>query len=256
MYLRGRARVDRNRPQALAICDRCGFEFNHVDLSWQFDWRGPNLANLRILVCNACLDKPQLNGQRTIILPPDPDPIKNARPEQRVVQENPFSTVGLTLTSNVSAGANFGTMTGGGGINAAFDSNVNKPWFMCAYISVSHSSFGNYVAKNWAPYAGGITTPASLSAPVQTHTLSSFTAYAPNDRSFVSSGPTTWVMQGSNNSVSWTTLLTGTTAGTAGESVSGEPSGSPYQFHRFALMGDGVTTIAVAQVSFSVGDLA
>jgi hypothetical protein len=77
----GKARVDPTNPQAFAICDRCGGLYNHVDLQWQHQWIGPQLQNLRILVCEKCLDRPQ-EQLRTIILPPDPLPIYNARPER------------------------------------------------------------------------------------------------------------------------------------------------------------------------------
>lgn len=76
----GHARVNARWPQAGAICDRCGRLFNHVDLQFQFDWRGVRLQNLRILVCSACLDTPQ-QQLRARILSPDPMPIMNARPE-------------------------------------------------------------------------------------------------------------------------------------------------------------------------------
>lgn len=79
----GRARVDPDNPKAFAVCDRCGFWYNHVDLRWQFQWMGPQLQNKRILVCSTCLDEPQEN-LRTIILPPDPEPVLNARPENRI----------------------------------------------------------------------------------------------------------------------------------------------------------------------------
>ncbi len=77
----GRGRVSQSNPQALAVCDRCGFTYNHVDLRWQYDWAGIQLQNRRVLVCETCYDKPQENGQRTIIIPPDPLPIMNPRPE-------------------------------------------------------------------------------------------------------------------------------------------------------------------------------
>lgn len=38
------------------------------------------LQNLRILVCRTCLDRPQIQ-LKTIILPPDPLPVLNPRPE-------------------------------------------------------------------------------------------------------------------------------------------------------------------------------
>ncbi len=79
----GRAKVDPNNPQAFAVCDRCGFWYNHKDLKWQFQWMGPQLQNTRLLVCDTCLDVPQ-EQLRTIILPPDPMPVLNARPENRI----------------------------------------------------------------------------------------------------------------------------------------------------------------------------
>lgn len=76
-----RATVNSQSPRALGCCDRCGFDWNRDQLTWQYDWRGPRLQNLRILVCPDCIDKPQQNGQRTIIIPPDPLPILNPRPD-------------------------------------------------------------------------------------------------------------------------------------------------------------------------------
>jgi len=77
----GRARIDSRRPEALAVCDRCGFLYNHSDLQWQYQWTGTRLQNLMRLVCQDCLDIPQ-EQIRSIILPPDPLPILNPRSEQ------------------------------------------------------------------------------------------------------------------------------------------------------------------------------
>jgi hypothetical protein len=77
----GRAKVSSTSPRAFAICDRCGFLYNHRDLHWQYDFRGRSLANLRILVCETCEDTPQ-NQLKPRIIPPDPVPISNARPER------------------------------------------------------------------------------------------------------------------------------------------------------------------------------
>jgi hypothetical protein len=76
----GRAQVNANFPRAFARCDRCGFIYNHSDLKFQFDFRGPQLQNLRILVCKPCTDIPQPQ-LKPIILTEDPLPIINARPE-------------------------------------------------------------------------------------------------------------------------------------------------------------------------------
>src|SRR5690349_1475255 len=75
------ASVSADTPRALGTCDRCGFVYQRDRLAWQLDWRGPRMQNLRILVCPTCLDTPQQNGQRVIILPPDPVPIMNPRPD-------------------------------------------------------------------------------------------------------------------------------------------------------------------------------
>lgn len=91
----GHAKIDPRNPRAAAVCDRCGFVYNHYALRWQYDFRGRTLANLRILVCEQCTDEvqPQLKPR---ILPPDPVAIENARVERwqeystntRIVQGN------------------------------------------------------------------------------------------------------------------------------------------------------------------------
>lgn len=43
------------------------------------------LQNLNILVCPDCYDKPQIQ-LKTIILPPDPLPVRNPRPEPYSVE--------------------------------------------------------------------------------------------------------------------------------------------------------------------------
>lgn len=88
----GRARTSARKPQAHAICDRCGFRYNFVDLTWQFDWRGAALQNLRILVCRRCIDKAQ-DQLRAIVLPADPTPIVNARTQDFEVAETDYRAV-------------------------------------------------------------------------------------------------------------------------------------------------------------------
>ena len=84
----GHVRVNARSPRAAGKCDRCGFLYNHATLKWQFDWSGVRLQNLRILVCDRCLDVPQ-QQLRAKILSPDPLPIFNARPE-------PFTVTGVS----------------------------------------------------------------------------------------------------------------------------------------------------------------
>jgi hypothetical protein len=76
----GHAKVNARSPQAWAVCDRCGLVYNRVDLQWQMEWAGVKLINLQLLVCRKCLDKPQ-EQLRSQILPADPPPVLNPRPE-------------------------------------------------------------------------------------------------------------------------------------------------------------------------------
>ncbi len=89
----GRARVSAKRPQAQAVCFRCGIWYNRVDLSFQFEWRGTSLRNLYILVCDRCLDVPQ-EQLRAIQLPADPTPIYFPSVEDFVAAETNYRTVG------------------------------------------------------------------------------------------------------------------------------------------------------------------
>ena len=82
----GRARVSTTNPRAFAVCDRCGCWQNHDRLSFQYEWTGTRLYNTRILVCPRCLDVP-FQQLRTIVLPPDPVAILDARTEQFAVDE-------------------------------------------------------------------------------------------------------------------------------------------------------------------------
>lgn len=87
----GRASTSATSPQAHAICDRCGFRYNHVQLKWQFDWRGASLQNIRLLVCNTCYDTPQ-EQLRSIAIPADPVPILNPRTQDFVGAEQDTRT--------------------------------------------------------------------------------------------------------------------------------------------------------------------
>lgn len=87
----GRARTSASNPQAFAVCDRCGLWYNHNSLKFQYEWRGATLQNIQVLVCAPCYDKPQENV-RSIVLPPDPIPIKNPRIEYFLNAETNYRT--------------------------------------------------------------------------------------------------------------------------------------------------------------------
>ena len=95
--------VDPTDPEAFAQCDRCGGWRNRSDLVFQPIWAGQRLYDIQVLVCyDKCYDKP--NEQlRTIILPPDPPPVINARPPNFTYEE--AGPVQSTLTEDVPQGA-------------------------------------------------------------------------------------------------------------------------------------------------------
>jgi hypothetical protein len=81
-----RARVNPRNPEAWGTDDRSGFVQNLVDLAWEYRWAGTQLINTRILTGDAYRDVPN-EQERTIKIPPDPDPVLNARPETYQVDE-------------------------------------------------------------------------------------------------------------------------------------------------------------------------
>src|SRR5262245_30891965 len=68
-------------------CSTCGLLWNMCDMSFQFDFMGGAVPqNTNIFRCPKCLD--QINWQRSLlIIPPDPPPIANTRPELYSVDE-------------------------------------------------------------------------------------------------------------------------------------------------------------------------
>ena len=81
-----RARTNATDPAAWGTCDRSGFIDNAKNLCWQYQWAGTQLINTRVLVTPDMLDTPQ-RQLGTIVLPPDPVSIPNARPEPYPIDE-------------------------------------------------------------------------------------------------------------------------------------------------------------------------
>ena len=115
----GRAHTNPSNPQAFAICDRCNFTYNHVNLRWQMDWRGTSLQNIRLLVCDTCYDTPQ-DQLRAIVVPADPVPIQNPRTFNYAVAETNY-----VFAQNPSTTAPFVGIPVPQGNDLATESNVN-----------------------------------------------------------------------------------------------------------------------------------
>lgn len=77
---KGHARVDPQRPSAFGICEMCGFMYNHNELRWQTEFRGREIRRTGHLRCPRCIDLPNPT-LRPHVLPADPVPIANPRPE-------------------------------------------------------------------------------------------------------------------------------------------------------------------------------
>lgn len=226
----GNARADRRKPRAWGICDDCGFLYNKFELEWQYEWAGARTQNTNQLKCPKCIDDLQ-EQLRVIVLPADPTPIVNPRPENYNYANNQIATIGT----------NFGTMTGAAGIKAAFDSNTNKPFFLSAVTYVSLAGLSNTIGKNW----NGL----NPNNPSQGPTASRFVVNAPYDAKLAAAGAVAWAFQGSNAPAGFTTLANGVTAGTVGEiiDVTITPT-TGYLYHQFVLTGDGFSSVSVAQL--------
>jgi hypothetical protein len=83
----GHARTNPRAPQAFAVCDDCGAWYNRVNLYVQREWYGDNLADTGYRVCRRCLSKPQPQ-LKPVILPQDPIPIIDSRPERYQAQQS------------------------------------------------------------------------------------------------------------------------------------------------------------------------
>lgn len=261
----GRAQISERAPRALGICQRCGFMYNLDQLRFQWDWQqGPRLRNLMIKVCPTCWDVPQESG-RTIILPPDPVPVPYPLPEDYAAADNPASYLGYNVANSFlpnppqSLGGNIGNMTLNAGVDAAFNGVTNKRAEYCAALSISNSSFQNTVGKNWSADPSGTSLTITSTVAALTHIVESITLYAPNDQPFLNSatGITGYRLEGSANNATWTTILSGTTAGGAGETITASTtSAAAYQYHRIAIEGDGVSAVAIAQAIMNISDAA
>lgn len=74
------ARTDPSSPRGWSTDDRSGFVTNLENMEWQYEWRGLALVNTRVLSFGPYLDQPQ-RQLGSVVLPPDPPGLLNARPE-------------------------------------------------------------------------------------------------------------------------------------------------------------------------------
>lgn len=95
-------KVDPTNPEGAGECDLCGRWYQLRTLRPQHEWAGTHLYTFQSLRCDQCYDVPQ-EQLRTIILPPDPPPLLNARVPNFAYEEQTVRIV------------QFGSATGPGG---------------------------------------------------------------------------------------------------------------------------------------------
>lgn len=94
---------------AWSACDRCGFQWNQRNLQWQYNFQGGSTPqNLRFLHCPLCID-PLGYQQKLIVVPADPSPLFNTRPEPYVVDETNWMTTQSGDIIDTQSGLNFVT---------------------------------------------------------------------------------------------------------------------------------------------------
>lgn len=101
---KGHARVDPQRPMAFGICDNCGFLYLRRDLKWQAEFRGRELRRTGFLRCPTCIDAPNPT-LRPIVLPADPVPILQPRPETTYYSVVTVDMIKYTVDNDSSAEA-------------------------------------------------------------------------------------------------------------------------------------------------------
>ena len=83
------ADADENNPEAVGICDRSGFIFQHKDLHKQMEWRGNKKVWTGLLVGKPFLDTPDPQD-RIPEFKIEPVPVQNPRPI--IPSPGPFTT--------------------------------------------------------------------------------------------------------------------------------------------------------------------
>lgn len=263
MRQQGRATVNRQDPRALAICDRCGFRYNHNKLQWQYQWAGSKLQNLRILVCETCLDVPQMQ-LKTIIIPADPVPIMNPRPEVFNSSNNNVAVLGQNAKGDDGSPgqpygfASFSTFSNA---NAAFDGNANKSYRFSARVPISANSTGNVLGARFSADPSGLSSQlvqgqvSNQSLPQIYQTVTGFKITAPNNTAFLGSSiATSYSLYGYADTYSsgvttstQTLVYSGTTAGTVGESITISNLSATYPAFKMFFTGNGINALGVAQ---------
>jgi hypothetical protein len=95
----GHAITNPQAPRAFGVCDGCGRWWNLYKLRYQYEWQGTKLINTGMRKCSDCTDRPnpQLKAR---LLPPDPVPVRDPRPENFIASRfDPSPVSGNPITT-------------------------------------------------------------------------------------------------------------------------------------------------------------
>jgi len=169
--------------------------WNLHKLEFQYAWAGLSLYNTRHLVCPNCYDDPQRQLGANII-PPDPLPLINARPEQYDLDEEPVSVhVNTSGSYKIQAGVNFpydtlqvvsvaNTPNNGTVFNAAMPTAVDLSWVLhadniSANVDIDCANNRIYVYGLVTPLSSVFSVTRSTNA-YQDDTSGNWTLFPPN----------------------------------------------------------------------------
>lgn len=228
------AEVDGDSPRAWGQCARCGMLWNLHNLQFQYAYQGSSMPqNTNQLVCPKHLDP--LNPQdMPYILPPDPVPVFNARPETYTLDETSWLSTQDDDIITTQDGELFITAIPNPS-NAA-----NTSQLACSIVAPSGSVSAVYLDLfNGNPSAGGVSVLSAITgSSVRTDIASQLTTtlgVATNTSPIIVSAASASV-----TNISWVGLYSASVSGALLMSgpCSASPTialGNPVQFNSLAL---------------------
>ena len=108
LHRRARAPIDIDvkSPRSVAVCDGCGMWTMHGHLVEKMEYRGGSVpVGTNLYVCGVCDDVPNPYYSK-LVLPPDPVPIKNPRPENYALNPEPMLFIVADYNMPIITGVN------------------------------------------------------------------------------------------------------------------------------------------------------
>ena len=106
--------IDVKNPRSVGVCDGCGFWTMHPSMVEKKEFRGGSApVGTGFYVCGVCDDVPNPYYSK-MVLPPDPIPIKNPRPENYSLDPSPMLFIIADYNTPIITGVNPQDATNGG----------------------------------------------------------------------------------------------------------------------------------------------